>query len=83
MSDTSLGPPGPALPFWLSLTLLPLVAAGLVWGGWALVALPVYGWVGITLLDALAGRERANPDPATLPDRLRWHRLVTRIWLPL
>ena len=76
-------PPGPALPFWLSLSLLPLVVAGLIWGGWVLIALPVYGWVGITVLDALAGRDGANPDPATPPERLRWHRLVTRIWLPL
>ena len=60
-------PPGPALPFWLSLSLLPLVVAGLIWGGWVLIALPVYGWVGITVLDALAGRDGANPDPATPP----------------
>ena len=72
-----------ALPFWLSLGLVPmaLLAAGL--GGWALLLLPLYGWGMVTVLDVAAGRNEANPDPDT-PDRaLLWYRAITVIWLPV
>ena len=72
-----------ALPFWLSLALLPLAAIGATVGGWTVLLLPIYGWVGITLLDALFGRNVENPDTATPEADLFWYRLITLLWLPI
>ena len=72
-----------ALPFWLSLTLLPLAALSAGLGGWAVLLLPLYGWVGFTLFDALAGLNTSNADPETPDGQLFWYRLITLIWLPL
>ncbi len=73
----------PALPFWLSLTFVPVAVAGALWGGWFVLMLPVYGWGMFSLLDALAGRDAANADPATPEGALFWHRAVTVIWFPV
>ncbi len=72
-----------ALPFWLSLTLVPVVllAAGL--GGWAVLLVPLYGWGVFSLMDALAGLNTANYSPDTPEDDLLWYRAVTLIWFPL
>ena len=51
-----------ALPFWLSLSLVPLTVLSAIFGGWTLVLLPLYGWVGFTLFDALAGLNDANAE---------------------
>ena len=72
-----------ALPFWLSLTLVPVALAGAFWGGWAVLLLPLYGWGMFSLLDLVAGRGTANADPDTPDDRLGWHRAVTLIWFPV
>lgn len=73
----------PALPFWISLLYLPLLAAGAWFGGWALILLPLFGWFGITLLDALAGRTTGGLDPDTDDAALTWYRFVTLLWVPL
>jgi alkane 1-monooxygenase len=75
--------PAAALPFWISLLFLPLLAAGAWWGGWALILLPLFGWFGITALDAVAGRETGGLDPTTPEDQLGWYRAVTLLWVPL
>ena len=72
-----------ALPFWLSLSLVPLTILAAIFGGWTLVLLPLYGWVGFTLFDALTGLNQANADPETPDAQLFWYRLVTLIWFPL
>jgi hypothetical protein len=72
-----------ALPFWISLLFLPLLAAGAWWGGWALILLPLFGWFGVTALDALAGRERAGSTPTRPRRALGWYRAVTVLWVPL
>jgi alkane 1-monooxygenase len=72
-----------ALPFWISLLLLPLLAAGAWWGGRALILLPLFGWFGVTALDALAGRATGGLDPDTPADALGWYRAVTVLWVPL
>lgn len=72
-----------ALPFWLSLVLLPLAAIGATVGGWTVLLLPAYGWIGITVLDALFGRNEANPNPSTPEADLFWYRIITLIWLPV
>lgn len=69
-----------ALPFWLSLTLVPLVAVEAAVGGWALLLAPAYGWGVISLLDVFAGLETDNADPDTPDERLFWYRLITLIW---
>ena len=72
-----------ALPFWLSLALLPLALAGMVWGGaWGLT-MPLFAWYLVSGLDALLGESAANP-PTEAPDRaLFWHRAITMVWVPL
>lgn len=72
-----------ALPFWLSLGLLPCALLGLLWGGWAVVLMPAYAWTLVTLLDVLLGRDESNADPQTAEAELFWYRLVTLIWFPL
>jgi alkane 1-monooxygenase len=75
--------PGSALPFWISLGFLPLLATGAWYGGWALLLVPAYGWAAITLLDRLAGPEPRNADPGTPDDALLWYRAITLVWAPL
>ncbi|MFN0115042.1 MAG: alkane 1-monooxygenase [Paracoccaceae bacterium] len=73
----------PALPFWMSVLMVPLAVAGAVAGGWTVLLLPLYGLVVSSLLDAILGLNEENPDTGTTDDRLFWHRLVTLIWFPL
>jgi alkane 1-monooxygenase len=73
----------PALPFWLSMTFVPLVAVAASQGGWTLALVPVHAFVVMSLLDAAGGLEAASADPDTPEDALFWHRLVTLVWLPL
>ena len=72
-----------ALPFWMSLMLVPLAALATIWGGWWWAMLPLASWYLVTGLDAVLGLNEANPDPETPLDRLFWHRAVTVIWFPL
>ena len=72
-----------ALPFWISLVLLPLAAIGAQIGGWTVFLLPLYGWVGISLLDAAVGQNHKNPDPQTPEGDLFWYRLITLAWFPI
>ncbi len=72
-----------ALPFWLSLSLIPLALIGAIHGGWTVLLLPVYGWIGISILDTLFGQNHGNPDASTPESDLFWYRLVTLIWFPV
>ncbi|MGO4914444.1 alkane 1-monooxygenase [Pseudogemmobacter sp. W21_MBD1_M6] len=72
-----------ALPFWLSLGLIPLAIVGAVYGGWFIALLPLCGWGLFSVLDALTGQNEENADPATPDDALFWYRAITIIWLPL
>lgn len=71
-----------ALPFWMSLTLLPVLAFAGWFGGWTLLAIPIYGFAVMTLLDAIGGLELGNADPNS-SDSLFWYKLITWIWLPI
>lgn len=75
--------PMAALPFWLSLGLLPCLWLAASQGGWALLALPVYGWVLLPMLDVALGLNQDNPDTETPEHKLFWYRLITLIWCPL
>lgn len=72
-----------ALPFWLSLVMIPLALAGAVHGGWTVFLLPVYGWIVTSILDAIAGLNHANGDTETPEDGLFWYRFLTIIWFPV
>lgn len=72
-----------ALPFWLSLVMIPLALAGAVHGGWTVFLLPVYGWIVTSILDAIAGLNHANGDTETPEDGLFWYRFITIIWFPV
>ena len=72
-----------ALPFWMSLGLVPCVWLAATRGGWSLVLVPIYGWILLPILDVLFGLNRDNPDTDTPEADLFWHRFITLIWLPL
>ncbi|MFV1874766.1 alkane 1-monooxygenase [Nioella sp.] len=72
-----------ALPFWMSVLLVPLAIFGAWAGGLALLLLPLYAIGLTTLLDAISGLNQENPDPDTPEDGLFWYRLVTLIWFPV
>ncbi len=72
-----------ALPFWLSLALIPLAWFSAVWGGWAVLLMPLVTWYLFGIVDVFAGLNESNADPATPDDQLWWYRLITIVWAPL
>ncbi|MFU8883139.1 MAG: alkane 1-monooxygenase [Rhodobacterales bacterium] len=72
-----------ALPFWMSLLLIPLAWLGALQGGWTVILLPVVTWYFFTLLDALLGLYTENADPTIEEGRLTWYRAITLIWAPV
>ena len=72
-----------ALPFWLSLLMIPLALTGATVGGWTVLLLPLYGWGLFSILDALAGLNLNNIDPETHEDDLVWYQLITLVWFPI
>ena len=72
-----------ALPFWMSLLLLPLVAIGAGYGGWTVLLLPLVTWYFFSLLDAVLGLNLENNDLETTDAQLGWYRMITLIWAPL
>lgn len=72
-----------ALPFWLSLGMVPLAILGAGIGGWTVALLPVYSWGLFSLLDALSGLNTDNADLDTPEAGLFWYRLITVIWFPV
>ena len=75
--------PAPALPFWLSLSLVPLIALAAWQGGWWLAAVSLYTIGLITILDSVLELDTANADPMTQERHLFWHKLVTWVWPPM
>lgn len=71
-----------ALPFWMSLMLIPIAWLGATQGGWTVILLPIVTWYFFTLLDALLGLNTDNADPAIEEGRLTWYRVITLIWAP-
>ncbi|MGH1369798.1 MAG: alkane 1-monooxygenase [Maritimibacter sp.] len=72
-----------ALPFWLSLAIVPLVILSARLGGVAMI-LPIAGtWWAFSALDALLGANHDNPDLDTPEAGLFWYKLITWIWLPI
>ncbi len=72
-----------ALPFWISLSLVPLVFIAARYGGWALLLPPAGAWWMTSILDAILGRNTDNADPETPVENLFWYRFITLAWLPI
>jgi len=71
-----------ALPFWMSLVFEPMMVAACLWGGWYIAAIPIYGWIVMSILDRFVGLDEGNLDPNT-DASLGWYKLITLIWLPI
>ncbi|WP_424831676.1 alkane 1-monooxygenase [Ruegeria sp.] len=72
-----------ALPFWVSILLIPLIWATTLAGGWWIVLVPLSTWWVFAVLDRLTGLNVENADPDTPDSMLRWHILLTNIWAPI
>jgi alkane 1-monooxygenase len=72
-----------ALPFWISLALIPLVVIGVTQGGWTVALLPLFGWFMVTALDFIGGLNRDNPPAEAAEAELFWYRLITLLWAPI
>lgn len=72
-----------ALPFWLSLLLVPVAIASIALGGWWTLLAPIAAWGLFSLLDALLGLNTDSADTATPDPDLFWYRLITLIWAPM
>ena len=72
-----------ALPFALSLVLVPLPWIGAIQGGpWVLLS-PIVTWYVVSLLDVFSGLNTQNADPDTEEDALFWYRLIVMVWTPV
>lgn len=69
-----------AMPFWMTLLLIPLAVLGALYGGWTVVLLPIFTWYFFSLLDAFLGLNLENLD---LESDITWYRVITLIWAPL
>ena len=74
---------GQAIPFWLSLTLVPVAIWAALQGGWAVLAMPVVTWYLFSIIDRFAGLNEVNADPNAPDPQLFWYKLITLIWTPV
>lgn len=72
-----------AIPFWMSLLLVPVAVLGATQGGWTVILLPLVTWFFFSLLDAVLGLNTENADLETREDQLGWYRAITLIWAPV
>ncbi len=82
-TKTEPAPPPSALPFWMSMGLVPLAIIAAAYGGWSLLLLPVYALVLTTILDRVTGLNTFNADPDAPDNALVWHRTLTMVWFPV
>ncbi|NDR58568.1 alkane 1-monooxygenase [Aliiruegeria sabulilitoris] len=72
-----------ALPFWLSLLMVPLAYLSATRGGVWVFVLPLFSWGMFSILDEITGLYEEDADLATRDDELFWYRLITLIWFPV
>ena len=72
-----------ALPFWMSLLLVPLAWIGAVYGGWTVVLLPLVTWYFFALLDGVFGLDLENADLDASEEDLFWYKALTIVWVPI
>jgi alkane 1-monooxygenase len=75
--------PARALPFWLSLGLVPVVILAALQGGWTIALVPLATWGLFSMLDAVEGVDGSNADPASPDASLGWYRAITLVWFPV
>lgn len=69
-----------AVPFWMSLLLIPLLWIVACLGSWWVLLVPVATWYLFSALDGVLGLNLENADLETTDDELFWYRAVTMIW---
>ncbi|WP_306114802.1 MULTISPECIES: alkane 1-monooxygenase [unclassified Roseovarius] len=72
-----------ALPFWVSLLLVPISLFSATHGGWTLILIPILTWFLFSILDAFLGLELDNADPQIGEEHLSWYKAITLIWTPV
>ncbi|NNK78781.1 MAG: alkane 1-monooxygenase, partial [Litoreibacter sp.] len=72
-----------ALPFWLTLGLVPIAVLAAAKGGWWLALIPMSSWGLFSVLDRIIGTSDENADPDTPDQHLFWHRAITILWFPI
>ena len=72
-----------AIPFWMSLLLIPLAIWGAMQGGWTVFLLPLFTWYFFSFLDAFVGANLENADLDTDENQLSWYKTITLIWAPM
>ena len=72
-----------AIPFWMSLLLVPVAILGATVGGWTVILLPIVTWYFFSILDAILGLNLDNADPETDEDDLTWYKAITLVWPPV
>jgi alkane 1-monooxygenase len=72
-----------AMPFWMTLINVPLALIGVTQGGIWVLLLPAYGFILVSILDAISGLNTENADPNTVEADLFWYRAITLIWVPV
>lgn len=72
-----------ALPYWVSLLLIPVLWLGAIKGGLWVLLTPLVAWYLFSGLDAIVGQNTENADPLTSEDSLFWYKLITQLWGPL
>ena len=80
---SDITPLAKALPYWMSLGLVPLAILAAIYGGWVIALLPLSTWYLFTGLDFVVGEDDQNPDLETPEDQLFWYRLITLLWTPV
>jgi len=72
-----------ALPFWLSLVLIPFAWIGAFYGGWTVFLLPLLTWYFFSAIEVALGLDVKNADLDTTENDFYWCRFITMIWAPV
>ena len=72
-----------ALPFALSLGVIPLSVVAAIYGGWLILLLPILAWHLSSIMDFALGQQNDNPDAETPQAQLFWYKAITLVWPPL
>ncbi|MGR3660787.1 MAG: alkane 1-monooxygenase [Paracoccaceae bacterium] len=72
-----------ALPFWVSLSLVPVILFAAKHGGWTLILPVLASWGAISVLDIVTDLYTENADIETTDDQTYWYEFITLIWFPI
>ncbi len=83
LTASDLAKPSAAAPFWLSLTILPVLGVAAWQGGWFIALVPLYSWGMFSILDTFVGKNTDNAELDTEDGVLFWYTLITLLWFPI